>query len=328
MVKTNTYRVEESDHGTRVDVFLAAKEQLGRNKVQALIKAGAVTIDSKTITKSSIAIRTDQQVQITEMVIKKQPTGSNGEKKETIAPKDIPVAIIAETDNYLVINKPSGFLVHPTQAEEPDTIKDWLLVHYPKVQGVGESDVRPGIVHRLDKDTSGIMVIAKTQAMFDHLKNQFKNRTVQKEYTVLVHGVMEKEHGIIDFAIDRGKDGRMVSRPKTDPLSLKTVNNVMPGKEALTEFFVEKQYVNYALLRIKIHTGRTHQIRVHMYAYDHPVVGDKLYVNRKILHKRDTALGRIFLHAKTLGFTDLNGKDIVHEAPIPDTLTQFANKLT
>jgi 23S rRNA pseudouridine1911/1915/1917 synthase len=129
--------------------------------------------------------------------------------------------VVAETKEYLVIDKPAGLLSHPTQAGEAWSLSHWVWKNYPKLKGIGEYDDRPGIVHRLDKDTSGLMVIAKTQEMFMHLKEQFKDRSVDKRYTTLVHGLVEAEIDVIDFDIDRGRDGRMVARPKTNVLLLK-----------------------------------------------------------------------------------------------------------
>ncbi|MEK7623973.1 MAG: RNA pseudouridine synthase [Patescibacteria group bacterium] len=237
------------------------------------------------------------------------------------------IQVIADADGYLVVNKPAGLLMHETTAHERDTLAHWLLEKYPEIRGVGEAPERPGIVHRLDKEASGLLVVAKTQAMFEHLKAQFQARTMEKEYLVLVHGIMPIEHGMIDFDIDRGSLGRMVSRPKIDPTSLTGVAKKQPGREAITEFFLEKQYTRFALLRVKIHTGRTHQIRVHMLAYNHPVVGDRLYFNKKLNRKRDLELGRLFLHATRLCFDDLEQKKVCCEAPLPEELKNFLEPL-
>jgi len=237
------------------------------------------------------------------------------------------INIIAETKDYLVVNKPAGVLVHPTQAQEPETLVSWLLEKYPDIAEVGEAKERPGIVHRLDKDASGLLVIARTQEMFEHLKKQFQEREVEKEYAVLVYGNLESDDGKIDFAMDRGKEGRMVARPKTDVLKLKNVEKIQPGREALTEFWVEKRFIRFSWLRVKIQTGRTHQIRVHMLAYNHPVVGDKLYNNRKLIKKSDQELKRLFLHAQKLCFTDLSGKKQCFESELPKELKDYLDKL-
>jgi len=205
--------------------------------------------------------------------------------------------IVQVEKDYIVVEKPAGVLTHPTQAMEKDTLINVLLKKYRGIKKVGDSPERPGIVHRLDKEASGLLVVARTQKMFEHLKQQFQDRTIEKEYIVLVYGKMFKEHGVIDFAIDRGKEGRMVSRPKTDLLSVDKVGSAQPGKEAITEYFLEKTIGRFSLLRVKIHTGRMHQIRAHMFAFNHPVVGDTLYLNRKLVKKNQPKLDRMFLHS-------------------------------
>ncbi len=207
----------------------------------------------------------------------------------------IKIDVIADTPDYLVINKPSGVLVHPTNKGETDTLTAWLLEHYPEIKNVGDSPERPGLVHRLDKDASGVMVIAKTPAAFAHLKQQFQERIIEKEYIVLVHGKMDKEEGVIDFPIDRGIEGRMAAKPKIPKISLQAIDEGDMGKEATTEWLVKQRFTRFTLLDVKIHTGRMHQIRVHMLAYNRPVVGDTLYFNRKLNLKRDKELGRLFL---------------------------------
>jgi RluA family pseudouridine synthase len=198
-----------------------------------------------------------------------------------------------------------------------------LVKLYPQIKTVGDAESRAGIVHRLDREASGLLVVAKTSAMFAALKKQFQNRTVEKEYTVLVHGVIETDHGEINFVLDRGSEGRMASRPKVDLLTLHGVRNEQPGKDSLTEFWVEKRFVRYTLLRVKIHTGRMHQIRAHMLAYGHPVVGDMLYFNKKLNRRRDLALGRLWLHATRLCFVDLAGKKVCYDDPLPKELQDF-----
>ncbi|MBI4426880.1 MAG: RNA pseudouridine synthase [Candidatus Magasanikbacteria bacterium] len=231
--------------------------------------------------------------------------------------------IVGETADCVVVEKPAWVLVHPTEANEADTLVEFLTRKYSDIKNVGDNPKRPGIVHRLDKEASGLLVVARTQEMFEHLKKQFQDRTIDKEYLVLVYGKMERQHDVIDFAIDRGKDGRMVSRPKVDLLKLKSMRSVQPGKEALTEFTVEKEYGRFSLLRVKIHTGRTHQIRVHMFAYNHPVVGDNLYFNRKLVKKSESKLNRLFLHAAKLCFTDLAGERVCFESKLPEELEKY-----
>jgi len=231
--------------------------------------------------------------------------------------------IVQVEKDYIVVEKPAGVLVHPTQAGEKDTLIDFVLKKYKEIKKVGDSAERPGIVHRLDKEASGLLVIARTQEMFEYLKKQFQDRTVEKEYCVLVYGPMSLEHGVIDFDIDRGKEGRMVSRPKTNAFSVASAPNVQPGKEAITEYFLEKIIGRFSLLRIKIYTGRTHQIRAHMFAFNHPVVGDKLYCNKKLIKKNEPKLDRLFLHSAKLCFSDLAGEKKCFESQMPEELIGY-----
>lgn len=234
--------------------------------------------------------------------------------------------IIAETDDFILVNKPAGMLTHPTAAKERDTLTDWLVAHDSKISQVGHPD-RPGIVHRLDKEASGALVIAKSNEMMEYLKKQFQARTVEKEYVVLVYGRVRADHGIIDFAIARGAEGRMASRPKTDLMRVRNIGKMQTGREAVTEFDVEKRYPRFTKIRIKIHTGRMHQIRVHMFAYGHPVVGDTLYVQKKLVKEKEKKLSRLFLHAEKLCFADLEGKRVCFEAALPEELQGFLNEL-
>jgi 23S rRNA pseudouridine1911/1915/1917 synthase len=243
--------------------------------------------------------------------------------------KNVPLGsfLLKELAEYVVLSKPSRMLVHPTSAKESGTLVQQLLEAYPEIKDVGDSIDRPGIVHRLDKSASGVMVVARTQAMFGHLKKQFQDRLVDKEYTALVHGVVERDAGKIDFLIERGSAGRMAARPYVDTTKLKNVGKEQTGREALTEFWVEKRYARFTQLKVKIHTGRTHQIRVHMMAYGHPIVGDSLYFNKKLNRKRDKELNRLFLHASKLCFEDLGGIRQCYESPLPSELGAFLEKL-
>jgi 23S rRNA pseudouridine1911/1915/1917 synthase len=194
-----------------------------------------------------------------------------------------------------------------------------LIKKYPELKKVGDDPKRPGIVHRLDKEASGLLVIARTQKMFEHLKNQFKNRAIEKEYSVLVHGQISKDWDEIKFPIERSRTSdRMAALPAT-----LRGQATMAGKNALTEFWVEKRFVNFTLLRVKIHTGRMHQIRVHMLSYNHPIVGDPLYFQKKRKDKWDRICGRLFLHCTHLAFLDLNNERQEFHSAIPAELKNF-----
>lgn len=240
--------------------------------------------------------------------------------------------IIFEDNNYLVVNKPAGLAVHGGGNLQEATLADWLLEYYPKIKNVGDDPVRPGIVHRLDKEVSGLMVIAKTPASFAHLKEQFKNREVNKNYLALVYGQVSNESGEINFPIKRARTGhKMAALPlKTEALLTRTrpksrdqgnINGFFKAKEAITEFKIIKKFVNYTLLQVIIKTGRTHQIRVHFFASGHPLVGDDLYSTKKTKEKnKKINLGRIFLVANRLAFKNLEGQKQEFKLNLPSDL--------
>lgn len=238
-----------------------------------------------------------------------------------LAPAAPPVPeIIAETSDYLVINKPAGLAVHGGGNLKGPTLADWLIGRYPTIRTVGDDPARPGLVHRLDKEVSGLMVVAKTPAAFSSLKKQFQDREIAKEYLALVHGQIAADSGHIDFPIARAKSGyKMAALPaRTDDLLGRrqttgrdqgNINRWFQARPAETEFTVLKRFVNYTLLQVKIKTGRTHQIRVHFFAYGHPLVGDPLYFTKKTkIQNQKINLGRIFLMANHLDFRDLAGQ--------------------
>lgn len=246
--------------------------------------------------------------------------------------------IIFENDGYLIINKPAGLIVHGAPGITEPVLTDWLRTKYPEIGNVGDDPIRPGIVHRLDKEASGLMIIAKNQKTFDYFKKQFQKRRIVKKYLALSHGQISKEEDIISFPIRRSKDGyKMAALPvSSETISDKnkpnnrdrgTLRAQDESKEAITEFCVLQRYINYTLLDVKIKTGRTHQIRVHLYAYGHPLVGDPLYWTKKTKVKNEKIkLGRIFLIAYELSFKDSNGEKQKFTIEIPRELQAFLDK--
>lgn len=246
--------------------------------------------------------------------------------------------IIFENSDYLVVNKPAGLIVHGGTGITEPVLTDWLHKKYPEIEGVGDGPIRPGIVHRLDKEASGLMVIAKNQKTFDYLKKQFQKRKVIKKYFALAHGKISKEEDIISFPIKRSKDGyKMAALPvSSETISDKnkpnnrdrgTLRAQEDSKEAITEFCVLHRYINYTLLDVKIKTGRTHQIRVHLYAYGYPLAGDPLYWTKKTKVKNEKIkLGRIFLVAYELSFKDPSGEKQKFVIEIPQELQAFLDK--
>jgi 23S rRNA pseudouridine1911/1915/1917 synthase len=221
--------------------------------------------------------------------------------------------IIFENKDFLVINKPAGLMVHAARVSskhrvdevrgaEP-TLVDWLLTNRPEIKNVGdEPTLRPGIVHRLDKATSGVMIIAKTQETFLQLKKLFQEHRMQKTYFALVYGVPKKEKGIIDAPIGI----------KTGTLK-RSIHSSKMAKEAVTEYSVEKKSGEFSLLKVSPKTGRTHQIRVHLASIGHPIVGDMLY-GKKV---QPDGVHRLMLHAASLSFSDDDGNRFEFEAPLP-----------
>lgn len=215
--------------------------------------------------------------------------------------------IIYEDKNILVIDKPSGLVVQPEQGKDSITLIDHLLKLRPEIKDVGEDPTRPGLVHRLDKDTSGLILIAKNNKSFIELKNKFKNREIQKTYTALVVGALKEKYGIIDKPIGRAK-----SRIKQTTRFIAAME-----RPAITEYKVTKEFGNFSLMEIKPKTGRMHQIRVHLASIGHPIAADKTYG-----FKRQPAikgLNRQFLHATEIEF-ELFGKNYHFESKLPGEL--------
>lgn len=243
--------------------------------------------------------------------------------------------IIFEDKNYLVINKPAGLIVHGGNGIKEKTLVDFLVEKYPKIKDVGDDALRPGVVHRLDKDVSGLMVIAKTKESFTNLKEQFKERDINKTYIALTHGQINKDYDEINFPIKRAKEGyKMAALPlnTVDLLTRKSpksrdkgnIDGFFKARSASTSFEVIKKFINYTLVKVNIKTGRTHQIRVHFFAYGHPLVGDSLYFTKKTSAKnKKINLGRVFLVASELSFSDLTGKQKKFTINLPSELEKF-----
>jgi len=225
--------------------------------------------------------------------------------------------IIFENEDFLVINKPAGLVVHPVKSFEENTLVTLLLNYYPAIQNVGDLakaglvNLRPGLVHRLDKDVSGLLLIAKTQKAFDYFKSEFQQHRITKEYCALVHGHLAKEKDIISLALARDERGKM---------TLAKSANLASVKESWTEYEVVKKFEDFTLLKVKIKTGRTHQIRLHLKSIGHPIVGDSIH---KIKRQKKVELDRVFLHAFHLAFKDLGGQIRDFKIDLPIELKNF-----
>jgi 23S rRNA pseudouridine1911/1915/1917 synthase len=293
------------DVNGRLDKVLSGLLDFSRAKIQKAILSGAILVnDVKEPTKYKV--QPSDKITLDPVFF--------AERTDPIDPPP-PLDIIYEDGDVFVINKPSKLLVHKTESSHEPTVADAAVLRDAAIADVGDHPDRPGIVHRLDKLASGVMIIARNQASFLHLKDQFKERKTEKHYSVLVHGKMSESHGTINLPITRGKSsGRMAAKPISQG-----------GKEAITHYNVEVEYQQYSLLDVQIETGRTHQIRAHMFSQDHPVVGDMLYKQRGT--KEKDIGGRFFLHAKSLRIELPSGEEKTFEAPLPDELTSVLEGL-
>jgi 23S rRNA pseudouridine1911/1915/1917 synthase len=302
-------KTKSEDTNQRLDKFLAAKLPISRSQIKKMIKSGTILVNNE---KSSVHnfLKTDDQIKINDQIIKNLTANKKLEPNSKIKLK-----IIFEDDNILVIDKPTGLLVHPTEKMEAKTLAAALLHYYPDIKNVGEDALRPGIVHRLDKNVSGLILICKTQRAFDYFKKQFQERKVKKIYTALVHGHMERPEGVIDLPIARSTSkGKMAVKSKEQG-----------GQEAISKYTLVKQYKNLSLLEIEILTGRTHQIRAHLNALQHPIVGDKLYTQKWVKEKLD--IDRPFLHSSYLNFTNLDGQTLEFKSRLPAKLQKVIKEL-
>ncbi len=299
---------DEPGYG-RVDVWLTKHTELSRTQVQKHIKAGDITLNGKKVAPHHRVHNGD----VVALPNLDAVVHDQAKKESPLEP-----TILYEDANYLVVNKPSGLVAHGGPGIHESTLADWAVKHDSKIADVGDqAELRPGIVHRLDRDVSGVMVIAKTNDAFYDLKRQFQNHSITKQYTALVYNRLTDQQGRITFAIARkaDKSGLMVARP-----------NSTEGKAAETRFTVDRFVKNMSLIRVTTLTGRSHQIRVHFKAIGHPLVGDPLYKLRKLKVTKITP-PRIFLHATKLAFDALDGTRKEFQADLPVELQRFLAKV-
>ncbi|MDD2807324.1 MAG: RluA family pseudouridine synthase [Patescibacteria group bacterium] len=315
------YKIAEANNGDRLDKFLTEKlKNQTRSQIQKLIKNGGVLVNGKTVNVHRF-LRIDDEISFVE-VTKIEPPIVKARPTVMLEPK-----IIADEIDFLIVEKPAGLLVHATNQAEKNTLVSWLLKKYPEIAGVGEEKNRDGIIHRLDRDVSGVMAIAKNQAAYDHLKKQFKDRQVKKEYLALVYGRLPQTQGEIDLPIGRNKDGQFVAHPWRHQLKLDAKDKVAKTKYKVLEYLKD-----YSLLEVTILTGRTHQIRAHLSAIGHPILGDQIYKPKReifnFLRRRIKVVdpGRIFLHSQKIGFNDLTNNWQEFTAPLPKILNDFLNE--
>jgi 23S rRNA pseudouridine1911/1915/1917 synthase len=292
--------------GERLDRYLARfLPGLSRSQVQRLIRAGRVVLDGET-PKPSTQVEPGMHV-----VVHISPAPS-----VEVVPQRIPLDVVYEDEFLLVVNKPAGMVVHPAPGHYQDTLVNALLARYPNLS-VGEAG-RPGIVHRLDRDTSGLIVVAKTEEVLRHLRRQFNSRKVEKTYLALVHGHPPAPEGIIEAPLGR------------DPRQRQRMAVIAGGRAARTRYRTLESLGDYSLLEVHPETGRTHQIRVHLSWLGLPVAGDRLYGQVRAARrvKEELGLERQFLHAWRLSFEHpRRGEAVVLEAPVPPDLVRVIQRL-
>ena len=284
----------------RVDKYLTTElDTMSRSKVQNLIADGYVIVNGETI-KANYKLETGDKVE----VFVPEPEAVDVEAE------DIPLDIIYEDKDIVLVNKAQGMVVHPGAGNPNGTLVNALLFHIKDLSGTN-GEIRPGIVHRLDKDTSGILMVAKNDEAHVNLSEQLQNRTVKRKYWALVHGVLPHEHGTINAPIGR------------DPKDRQKFTVIKGGKEAISHFRVLERIQKFSLMEVSLETGRTHQIRVHLNYIDHPVAGDKIYGPKKSLEGNGQ-----FLHARMLEFTHpRTGETMSFEAELPALFEETLDRL-
>jgi 23S rRNA pseudouridine1911/1915/1917 synthase len=309
--ETLAFDVGAEEAGARLDAFLAARvEGVSRSTLKRVIDDGEVLVGGRPA-KPSLKLKGGEHVEV------ELPAPPPSE----VEPEELPLDILHEDEEVVVVNKAAGLVVHPAAGAPSGTLANALAFHFGQLPGGGS--LRPGIVHRLDRDTSGVIVVAKTARAHESLSDQFRARTVFKSYVALAHGVTKEERGRIEEPLAR------------DPRNRTRMAVVRGGRAALSLWRVRQRFTRFTLLDVQIKTGRTHQIRVHLAWIKHPVVGDETYGGGRdktlpdpALRARISTLGRQFLHAERLGFHHpATGEWLGFTAPLPPELSGFLDAL-
>ena len=305
---TLSFQVDEAEADARLDAYLASRvEGWSRARLQHLIEDEAVLVNGRQV-KSSYKVHAGDQI---EVALLASPA-------TTFSPENIPLDIIYEDRDLIIVNKPAGLVVHPAAGIHSGTLANALAFHFDQLSTTAGA-VRPGIVHRIDRETSGILVVAKTETAHEKLADQFRERTVFKSYVALVHGIM---------AEDRGRIEQPIARDPRNPTRMAIVRG---GRTAISMYRVRRRYERFTLVDVEIKTGRTHQIRVHLSSLKHPVVGDDVYGGGRdntVLDPKLKAgirkLGRHFLHSEQLSLLHPStGESLRFQAPLPADLRQL-----
>lgn len=296
------YIINEEYKNVRLDKVVSIfDEDLSRAMIQKLLEQEKIKVNGKK-EKASYKTKLGDTIEVEDII----------PREIELKAQDIPLDIIYEDSDIIVVNKPKGMVVHPANGNPDGTLVNAVMnICKDSLSGIG-GEIRPGIVHRLDKDTSGLLIVAKNDKAHINLSDQIKNREITKKYIALVRGVIKENYATIDMPIARSDKDRKKMAVKKD------------GKNAVTHFTVIKRYKGYTLLDIKIDTGRTHQIRVHLSEIGYPIVGDFVYSNGK---NPFGVVGQM-LHAKSLEFKHpITGKQMKLEAPLPEYFEEILNKL-
>ena len=300
-MQTLKINAAEENKGERLDKFIADNSDISRSYAAKLCEDGLVLCGEKQLLKKYKILGTEE---ITINVPEPEEL--------SIEPENIPLNIVYEDSDVIVVNKPQGLCVHPAPGNESGTLVNGLVYHCGDELSAINGVIRPGIVHRIDKDTSGLLIVAKNNEAHLKLSEQLKERKAMRKYVALVNGNIKEDSGTINKPIGRNPSDR--KKMAVDP----------KGRNAVTHFKVLKRYDNYTLLELKIDTGRTHQIRVHMSYIGHPVVGDEVYSNGK----NEFGVQGQMLHARYLQFKHpITGKELSLEAPIPEYFEDVLEKL-
>ncbi len=303
MVDAFIFTVDDTQAGERIDKFLCANiTTLTRSAVQKVIDSGTVTVGGISVTKN-------YKVRAGDKIAVQMPQN----RELDVEPQNIPLDIRYEDDDLLVVNKPKGMVVHPAPGNPDGTLVNALLYHCKGSLSGINGVIRPGIVHRIDKDTSGLLIVAKTDFAHLSLAEQIAAHSFSREYQTVVYGRMNTESGTVDAPIGRHPTDRK-----------KMAVTQKNSKHAVTHFFVETQYRDFTHLRVQLETGRTHQIRVHMAYIGHPVAGDPVYGPKKVI----TSLGGQCLHAGHIGFKHPRTRQIIEvDSELPEYFEAFLRGL-
>ncbi|MGN0775638.1 MAG: RluA family pseudouridine synthase [Candidatus Ventricola sp.] len=294
--------VEQVDDGSRIDAYLRAHTEFSRSRISSLMLEGAVSVDGAVQVKPSFKVAAGQCIALS--VPQARPVD--------IVPQDIPLDILYQDADVVIVSKPCGMVVHPAAGNEDRTLVNALLYHVRDLSGIG-GEMRPGIVHRLDKDTSGLILIAKNDKAHAALSEQFKERSMEKHYRAVAFGHFPDDSGMIDAPIAR------------HPVDRKKMAVVPDGKPSQTEWKALERLKSATYLDVHLLTGRTHQIRVHMHAVGHPLLGDKIYAPSI---KTSVHIPRLMLHAYSLAFTHpTTGERMTFCAPLPEKFEATLEKL-